>query len=37
MYRSYSNFIRFIGNYRYFRRNGRDFRTAWRLAGMTLP
>lgn len=37
MSRTYSSFIRFIANYLYFRRNGRNFRTAWRLVGMTLP
>jgi hypothetical protein len=31
------NFVRFIENFRYYRRSGRDIRTAWHLAGMTLP
>jgi hypothetical protein len=37
MLRTFSNFVRFIGNFRYYRRNGHDFRAAWHLAGMTLP
>jgi hypothetical protein len=37
MPRSLVNFTRFIGNYRYYRRNGFNFRKAWHLAGMTLP
>ena len=37
MPRRFANFVRFIGNYRYYRRNGFNFRTAWHLAEMTLP
>jgi hypothetical protein len=37
MTRSISNLVRFIGNFRYYRRNGNDIKTAWHLAGMTLP
>jgi hypothetical protein len=37
MSRSFANFVRFIENYRYFRRNGRDPKEAWHLAGLTLP
>lgn len=37
MYRMLVNFVRFIENFRYYRRNGRDIKTAWHLAGMTLP
>jgi hypothetical protein len=37
MSRTFANFIRFIGNFRYYLRNGRDYKTAWHLAGMTLP
>jgi len=37
MSRAFSNLARFIKNYLYFRRNGRDIKTAWHLASMTLP
>jgi hypothetical protein len=37
MLRRFINFSRFIGNYRYYRRIGADFKTAWNLASMTLP
>jgi hypothetical protein len=37
MLRRIINFSRFIGNYRYYRRIGADFKTAWNLASMTLP
>jgi len=37
MSRSFSNLVRFIGNFRYYRRNGCDIKTAWHLAEMTLP
>ncbi len=37
MSRTFSNFSRFIGNYRHYRRKGLDYRTAWYLAGLTLP
>lgn len=37
MSRAFSNFARFIENFRYYRRNGHDLRTAWHLAGLTLP
>jgi hypothetical protein len=37
MSRTFSNFIRLIGNFRYYRRNGHDLKTAWNLANMTLP
>jgi hypothetical protein len=37
MYRTFSNLARFIANFRYYRRNGRDLKTAWHLASMTLP
>ncbi len=32
-----SDFIRFIDNYRYYRRNGFRSKAAWHLAKMTLP
>ena len=28
---------RFVGNYRYYRRNGLNIKAAWHLASMTLP
>jgi hypothetical protein len=37
MIRRLAGLARFIGNYRYFRRNGRDPKEAWYLASMTLP
>jgi hypothetical protein len=37
MSRTFSNFIRLIGNFRYYRRIGHDLKTAWNLANMTLP
>jgi hypothetical protein len=37
MSRKLANITRFIGNYRYYRRNGFNSRTAWHLASMTLP
>jgi len=37
MLRKLADIVRFIGNYRYYRRNGSNFRTAWHLASMTLP
>jgi hypothetical protein len=37
MSRTFSNLIRFIGNFRYYRRNGCDIRSAWHLASITLP
>jgi hypothetical protein len=37
MFRRLIDFSRFIENYRYYRRNGRDYKTAWHLASMTLP
>jgi hypothetical protein len=37
MSRTFTNLVRFIGNFRYYLRNGRDIRSAWQLASMTLP
>jgi hypothetical protein len=37
MSRAFSNLIRFIENFHYYRKSGRDLKTAWHLAGMTLP
>ncbi len=37
MPRTLSGFTRFIGNYRHYRSKGLDYRTAWYLAGLTLP
>ncbi len=37
MSRTLANFARFIGNYRYYRRNGINPKAAWHLAGLTLP
>lgn len=37
MSRTFSNLARFIGNYRHYRSKGLDYRTAWYLAGLTLP
>jgi hypothetical protein len=37
MSRIFSNFIRFIGNFRYYRRCGLTLKSAWFMAGMTLP
>ncbi len=37
MPRTFSDLGRFIGNYRHYRRKGLDYRTAWYLAGLTLP
>lgn len=37
MSRTFSNLIRFIENFNYYRRSGRDIKTAWQLASMTLP
>jgi len=37
MLRTLTDFTRFIGHYRYYRQNGANIRSAWRLAGMTLP
>lgn len=35
--RAFSNLIRFIENYLYYRRNGCDIKSAWHLASITLP
>jgi hypothetical protein len=32
-----ANIIRFIRNYRYYRRSGRNPKMSWHLASMTLP
>jgi len=37
MLRTFARFIRFIGNYRHYRGNGLNAKTAWDLAIMTLP
>jgi hypothetical protein len=37
MSRTFANLARFIGNYRHYRSKGLDSRTAWYLAGLTLP
>jgi hypothetical protein len=37
MLRTFAGFIRFIGNYRYYRGNGLNSKTAWDLANRTLP
>jgi hypothetical protein len=37
MLRTFARFIRFIGNYRYYRRQGLNSKTARDLANMTLP
>jgi len=37
MFRKVADLARFIENYRYYRRNGRDPKEAWHLAGLTLP
>jgi hypothetical protein len=37
MLRALAKFIRFIDNYRYYRRQGFNFSEAWNLANLTLP
>ncbi len=37
MLRTLTDVARFLDHYRYYRRNGATIRSAWRLAGMTLP
>jgi len=37
MPRTFANLVRFIENFRYHRKNGNNIKTAWHLAGMTLP
>jgi hypothetical protein len=37
MFRKVADLARFIENYRYYRRSGRDPKEAWHLAGLTLP
>ena len=37
MGRTFSNLVRFFGNYRYYRNLGMGTQQAWQLAKMTLP
>lgn len=37
MSRTFVRFIRFIGDYRFYRGKGYDYKTAWNLASMTIP
>lgn len=37
MLRTFNEFARFLGNYRYYRRRGIQSQYAWQLAKMTMP
>jgi hypothetical protein len=37
MLRTFENLLRFIQNYRYYRNQGINYKSAWYLASMTLP
>jgi len=37
MLRTFANFVRFVGNYRYYREQGLNSKDAWSLASKTLP
>jgi hypothetical protein len=37
MTRKIARFARFIGDYRFYREKGYDYKTSWDLASMTIP